>query len=733
MFNEEIEPRLYQEVIFHTASQKNTLVVLPTGLGKTMIAAMVAAHRLKQYPASKVVFLAPTKPLVEQHYKSLQKLIDLSQDLFALFTGAVTPAKREKQFKDARLIFSTPQGFENDVMSNRISLKEISLMIFDESHRAVGDYSYVYLAKRYDETANHPRILGLTASPGTDKEKITEVCENLRIEEIEVRQESDNDVAPYVQEVDMQWIEVPFPVELKKVQQALKKCYESKLQAVQGFGYLNVLPSQVTKTTLLQTQGSLHGELARGNKEYELLKSMSLIAEAMKAQHAIELIETQGVYALQNYLEQLRKQATTSKSKATKNLVQDPLFKAAAYETEKLLDSQTEHPKLLSVKKLLLQQTYKDKNTKVILFTQYRDQAVKIKEALTSVNITSEVFVGQAKKRSTGLSQKEQQEMLDRFRAGEFSVLIATSVAEEGLDIPKVDLVLFYEPVPSAIRTVQRRGRTGRLEKGKVIILVTQGTRDVGYRWVAHHKEKRMYRAIKEVRKNLFLEKPEKKQSSLQEFEESSDVKVVADHREKGSPLLKSLLDFGVKLDLQQLNVGDFLVSDRCVIEYKRVPDFVDSIIDGRLLSQLRALKQYARPVILLEGGEDMYSQRKIHPNAIRGMIATITVSYGVPIISTKTAQESAGIIFSIARREQERQTEFQYHTGKPQTDDEQITYVVAGIPGIGTTLARPLLERFKTIKGLVNAPLDEIRMVQGIGPKKAKAIVDFVNREYGS
>lgn len=733
MFSKDVEPRRYQETIFHTASNHNTLVVLPTGLGKTMISAMLTAHRLKQYPKSKVIILAPTKPLVQQHYISFKKVIDLPEEDFAFFTGSVSPEKRKLQFEQATIIFSTPQGLENDVLSNKIKLDDVSLMVFDEAHRATGEYSYVYLAQQYEKT-RHSRILGLTASPGTDTEKITELCQNLHIEEIEVRQETDLDVEPYVQEVDVKWLEVPFPEDLRKIQQVLQKTYLEKLQQVHKWGYLNTKPSQTNKSHLLRTQGELHGEIAKGNKEFELLKSISLLAEAMKVQHAIELIETQGVYAFQQYTQQLLKQARTAKSKATKNLVQDPKFKEALVIAEGLFDSQTEHPKMREVKKLILQNTHKRPDARIILFTQYRDQANSIKKALSEIRVGSEVFVGQAKKSGSGLSQKKQKEMLERFEAGEFPVLIATSVAEEGLDIPKVDMVVFYEPVPSAIRTVQRRGRTGRLEKGKVVVLVTKGTRDVGYRWVAHHKEQRMYRAIREVKKNLNFsdKKEEKKDTTIQDFTKGEkQFAVVADHREKGSAVLKALVDFGAKLDLQQLAVGDFLLSERTVVEYKTVPDFVDSLIDGRLLSQLKSLKQYSRPLLVIEGTEDIYSQRKIHPNSIRGMLATITISYGIPIISTKSSRETAGLLYAIARREQQATQEFQYHSGKPQTETERLEYVVAGISGIGASLAKPLLERFQTIQNIANASLEELQEVPGIGKKKAEDIYAVMRQKY--
>ena len=200
------------------------------------------------------------------------------------------------------------------------------------------------------------------------------------------------------------------------------------------------------------------------------------------------------------------------------------------------------------------------------------------------------------------MTQKEQIAILQEFREGKFNVLVSSSVGEEGLDIPQVDLVIFYEPIPSAIRHIQRRGRTGRLEKGEVVILVTKNTRDEGYRWSAHHKEKRMYRNLLQLKNNLKLES--RKEPTLEKFfKDEEKVKVYADHREKGSGVIKQLIDLDIQLELEQLEFADYILSSRVGVEYKTVQDFAQSIIDGRLMDQLRELKRnFQRPIIIIEG-----------------------------------------------------------------------------------------------------------------------------------
>ncbi|PIO06828.1 hypothetical protein COT47_02550, partial [Candidatus Woesearchaeota archaeon CG08_land_8_20_14_0_20_43_7] len=139
-------PRLYQETILATCTMANTMVILPTGMGKTPIAFMLAAQRLRSYPSSKILILAPTKPLAEQHLDTFRKHLDIPEDDFALFTGFVKPEKRKQLWDEKKVFISTPQGLENDVISGNIKLRDVSLIVFDEAHRAVGDYSYVFLA-----------------------------------------------------------------------------------------------------------------------------------------------------------------------------------------------------------------------------------------------------------------------------------------------------------------------------------------------------------------------------------------------------------------------------------------------------------------------------------------------------------------------------------------------------------------------------------------------------------
>ncbi|HZX44674.1 MAG TPA: DEAD/DEAH box helicase, partial [Candidatus Nanoarchaeia archaeon] len=720
-------PRIYQETIFNTCTTKNTLVVLPTGLGKTNIFLMLAAHRLTLYPLSKILFIGPTKPLIDQYLLVFKKHFDIAEEKMAVFTGNVKPEKRAELWKSATIIFSTPQGLENDVISGRINLEDVSLLGVDEAHRAVGDYAYVWLASQYMKKAKYPRIIGLTASPGSELGKIEEVCKNLSIEKIEARTDEDADVAPYIQEIDVTWVKVNLPPIFKEVLRYFELFLKERLEKLKEWGVLqrnDIQLKYISRTELLALQGELRGRAASGERDFVVWNAISVLAEIMKVQHAVELLETQGVTALHKYLEKLQSEGASGKTKAIKSVVGDINFRSALIKTEKLFSENIQHPKLIELQKIIQKEISEHTDSKVIVFNQYRDNALDIVGVLNHLNgVRAQLFVGQTKKKDTGLSQKEQKEILDKFRASEFNVLVATSVGEEGLDVPQVNLVVFYEPIPSAIRTIQRRGRTGRHESGKVIVLMALETRDVGYKWSAHHKEKRMYRTLDKLKNRVFA----KATPGLEKYTAPlAKVKIIADFREKGSPVIKELIELGANMQIDKCESADFLLSSRVGVEFKTAEDFVNSIIDGRLLVQIKNMKNnFERPLVLIEGDQDIYSVRNVHPNAIRGVLSTIAISYGIPVLFTRNSKESAGLLFIIAKREQDESgSDFSMHAlKKDMSVHEWQEYIISALPGVGPGLAKPLLREFRSLKNVINADVDSLQKVEKIGPIKAKKI----------
>ena len=728
-------PRLYQETIMASCAKGNCLIILPTGLGKTKTAILAAAQRLNSFPKSKILFLTVTKPLAEQIYNEVKECIDVDENKIVLFTGSVAPKKREEFWKNSIVTVSTPQCIENDIINNRIDLESVSLLIADEAHNAVKDYSYTWVAKQYHKKSRFPRIIGLTASPGSDLEKIQEVCKNLYIEEIEIRTDKDPDVKPYVHDVKVNWIEVQLPSMFLDVKKYLQSFLKDRLEKLKKCGVLRRADLRyVSKTELIALQGQLRGRASTGGNDFVAWTAISVLAEIMKVSHGLEMLETQGIVPAYKYLERLNNSAATTKVKAVKNIVKDLNFRSALVKISKLYEERVEHPKLIELQTILDKEIKENKNGRIIVFNQYRDNAVDVVEKLNNIEgLNAKLFVGQLKKGETGLSQKEQKAVLDEFREGKFNVLVATSIGEQGLDIPQVDTVIFYEPIPSAIRQIQRRGRTGRHGKGKVTILMTKNTLDEGYRWSAHHKEKRMYRNLENLKGKLSLVL-NKRDEKIAPVVKEKKIKIFADHREKSSGIIKELIEMEVDLKLDQLPTADYILSSRVGVEYKTVEDFVQSIIDGRLLQQVKSLKSnFERPLLIISGVEDIYSVRNVHANAIRGILSAITVDFGVPILYTKNPKDSAMMLNIIAKREQEEiGVSFNVHPEKKNLSikDEQ-EYIVSSLPGVGSGLSKPMLKHFKSVKNVINAERKELEKVEKIGKKKAERIRDIVDREY--
>jgi Fanconi anemia group M protein len=500
-----ITPRKYQVEIYENCRDKNCLVVLPTGIGKTLIALMLSIYTQKKHPGTKTLFLAPTRPLAEQHLEYFKKnLPELFAELI-LFTGKINAEKRRELWQNSDIIFSTPQCIGNDLKNNLYDLEEVSLLIEDEAHRCLKNYSYTYVAEKFREQSKNHHVLGLTASPGTDKKTIQMIAKNLGIESIEIRTRESEDVKEYLQELEFQIIKLEFPEELRKITEIIRKMYVKKVQELKNRKLLFEPP---TKISILKLQSRLMGVATRGSRNFNLFAGISACAQAIKLSHLIELLETQTIYTSVNYIRTMFEQANQNKSKAVKQIVKNPEFNSAYVQLNELVSKNLEHPKLLELKSIVEDSMNKNPKNKTIVFSQFRDTVIKIANELNKIpNIHAKVFVGQAKKgkgdSNSGLSQKEQQEIMEEFRQGKINVICATSIAEEGLDIPEVNSVIFYEPIPSAIRKIQRAGRTARLMKGKLIILLTKDTLDEIFYYASRSKEKRMYSSIESIKKDL--------------------------------------------------------------------------------------------------------------------------------------------------------------------------------------------------------------------------------------
>ena len=424
------------------------------------------------------------------------------QELFAdiqLFTGSIDAQQRKKIFQTADIIFSTPQCIANDLEKNLYDLSTSSLLVIDEAHRCVKNYDYTKVVNFYKQQGINQLILGLTASPGSDPDVVRQVCNNLAIENLQARTRDSPDVSPYLQEREFQKVEVPFPKEFIEMKVLLQSIYNSKLNHLEK---LNLTHGPTNKITLLKLQNRLGAQLSSNN--FSAIVGISLCAQAIKISHAQELLETQTLTGLRDYLQGLQKQADEKKSRGVQTLVNMPQFKATMISLNGLIEKKIEHPKISEIKTIVESEFKIKKDSKIIIFSQFRETAHTIVNNLNENPIVkAALFVGQAKKANTGLSQKEQKQIIEDFKEGKINVLCATSIGEEGLDIPEVNAVIFYEPIPSAVRKIQRAGRTARLSPGKLIILITKDTRDEINHYASSSRERKMYKIIEIIQKEI--------------------------------------------------------------------------------------------------------------------------------------------------------------------------------------------------------------------------------------
>jgi Fanconi anemia group M protein len=478
-----IEKRDYQVNLANQAMHENCIVVLPTGLGKTAIALQVIAEYLSQGTGG-ILFLAPTRVLVNQHYEFLKQ--NLTIDDISLITGEDTLQHRAKLWNSS-VICATPEIAKNDLDRQIVSSDQFSLVIFDEVHRTVGDYAYSGIAERL--THSTARILGMTATLPSEKDKATELVNKLRITSVAERTEDSPDVKPYTQETNTEWIYVELPPEMKAIQTLLKLSLDERYDTLRKNGIK--LAEQQSLSALLRIRQFVLTQNRRSAKP---------LFTAIRIHYALNILEAHGITSFLKFCER----AQLKKGVGIKDLFEiDPNFTRAVHLAREAQSKGIEHSKILKLKEII-----ESVPGKALIFTSYRDSVDVIYNKLIEMGISSGILIGKAGE--SGQKQKKQINTVQNFREGLFRVLVATRVGEEGLDISEVNQVIFYDNVPSSIRFIQRRGRTGRKDTGKLVVLIAKNTIDETYYWIGKRKmtsAKTMgEKMTKELQKNQEIE-----------------------------------------------------------------------------------------------------------------------------------------------------------------------------------------------------------------------------------
>ena len=491
-----VEARAYQLEAVDEALTSSMLLVMPTAAGKTAVIWMAIANKLSE-ENGRVILIAPTVGLVDQHLRSIRDVLSIEEEAISI-TGQIPPSSRVGLWGASRLIIATPKVLVNDVENDVLRLSEFSLLVIDEAHHCTGEHAMAMVCDYYTSSSSSPHILGATASPGHSPDSVREICIRTGASRIHIRNSDEEMLKGYLSELEIREISVRVPEEMKELAQPFVIWQQGIVDRQRRLGRY-ILPGMISFAGLSSAMDRSRSAIGRG--EVSGYQSVSQIAIAMRLHHLINCLLSQGVSASREYLERLEN-GDDSNKKTVRDFLRDPRVRDLLEKLDGMVEI---HSKIGAVRRMVRERLRRDPNSRVIVFANYRDTIASLESSLEGLDgVKATRFVGQsARGGRQGLSPKEQVGVLNEFRNGGANVLLATSIGEEGLDIPSADLVIFYEPVSSEIRTIQRRGRTGRQRLGEVIVLIAEGTRDEGAKAAAVRREENMQRAVHRVRRSL--------------------------------------------------------------------------------------------------------------------------------------------------------------------------------------------------------------------------------------
>ncbi|KAF2662977.1 P-loop containing nucleoside triphosphate hydrolase protein, partial [Lophiostoma macrostomum CBS 122681] len=484
--------RDYQFNIVARGLYHNLLVALPTGLGKTFIAATVMLNWFRWTTEAQIVFVAPTKPLVAQQVEACFNIAGIPRSYTTMLTGSVPTGVRAEEWKSKRVFFMTPQTLSNDLKTGIADPKKIVLLVVDEAHKATGSYAYVEVVSFLRRFNPSYRVLALTATPGSDVEAVQKVIDGLDISRIEIRTETSLDISKYVHHrtVEKQTFRNSEEMEMcmELYTNALQSCVNT-LNRLNAFWSKN--PCDLTPYGCNQASRKWSADTGKNATKGEKFQVFTIFSILGSLSQGMELLKYHGIAPFYMKMKEFQDGQAGSKSKYKKEICEHESFKKLMVRLRSWVtsDNFVGHPKLEYLQEVVLDHFVNaaegqnvdaapPSQTRIMVFAHFRDSAEEIARVLKRHEpmIRPRVFVGQSSaKNSEGMTQKEQLEVIQDFKKGTYNTLIATSIGEEGLDIGEVDLIVCYDSKASPIRMLQRMGRTGRKRQGKIILLQMEG------------------------------------------------------------------------------------------------------------------------------------------------------------------------------------------------------------------------------------------------------------------
>ncbi|KAH1000743.1 hypothetical protein HUJ04_013037 [Dendroctonus ponderosae] len=478
--------RDYQHNITSAALHKNTLVSLPTGLGKTFIAAVVMYNFYRWYPQGKIIFMAPTKPLVKQQIEACYNIMAIPAGVTAELTGTKASLSRANIWLEKRVFFVTPQVLQNDLDKVAQLGKSIKCLVFDEAHKARGNHAYCQvIAKLLKNGHKYFRVLALSATPGGNINDVAEVVNNLLISHLEFRTEESVDVHPYVFQRSLETVVVHLDEKLLEIKEEYMKIVEYYARTLIQHNIIQGNCGWLTKGKIFMLMKDFQSK-NKGHSTSNYSEIMRCLNICVTLYHALELLIRHG---LRNFLsffdEHIEKPLLRGNTNLRLILEQVRAYLGPIPQMQLLPDGtypaipsdiKFGHPKHYKLRDLLTKHFRNETtgNSRVMVFFEYRESVMEAHTLLLQSRplIQPRVFLGQG----SGVTQKTQLGVVRDFKEGRCNTLLSTCIGEEGLDIGEVDLIVCFDiSNKSPIRMVQRMGRTGRKREGSVLVLVTEG------------------------------------------------------------------------------------------------------------------------------------------------------------------------------------------------------------------------------------------------------------------
>lgn len=513
-----IEARGYQIEATQACIRCSTLLVMPTGFGKTAVQWNCIADALGS-DITKIVVTAPTVGLVEQQRRMILERILIDEEKVRTYTGGDRPAKRGKIWEEATIIIATPQVIRNDVDSGLIHLADVGLLIIDEAHHAKGNHATGQVADRYQTQAKEPWLVAATASPGSTQRSIEQLWNRLNVKRIYVAKREDDLLKPYAVDMNVATIRVMLDSTTLALLEPLEAHQFEETDALKRQGFL--APTDHLTAGLIE-EAAQRASVAISRRDPRGYDAARRISDVRRMHMLLDLMKTQGLRSARSYLERADEQRREGERSTSRFLKKQVIHNFR----QSVQDMDECHPKSGIVRQLVEEHLADNPDERILIFSEYRDTVDHLVNDLNQIEgAIVDRFIGQSKRgKREGMSQKQQLAQLDKFRNGEMNVLVATSVGEEGLDVPSASMVLFYEPVSSAIRAIQRRGRTARERSGTVHVLVANDTRDVHVLHASRNREKRMHNVLARMRLDIPIGSFEtRKEGNLFEFEVTMD------------------------------------------------------------------------------------------------------------------------------------------------------------------------------------------------------------------